>query len=228
MRRWLRRGAHRSARCPEPAVDEGVFEDVDPIGEDAVHPGVDQPLHLDPVVDGPHVDVLARAMHGVDQAAGQDLQPAAEDPAVDRQLQDRGRRVEHRGQPGHEPIHGDAGRTGGAGDAGAEQSAESVQAADAEGTHADPVVRVVLSDRRGQQIDRGRRLGVDVEPGVGERPPAAPASVGMPSRPPIRARRIVSYDVRPIGPRASVTRSSRASWNATSTPSEVACTSVSR
>ena len=113
--RGLGRDAHRSAPVQRPRSTQGVLEHVDPIGEDAVHPGVDQPLHLDAVVDRPHVHVLAGAVHRVDQAAGQHLQPATEDPTVDRQLQDRGRGVEHGGHPGHEPVHGDADRAGGAG-----------------------------------------------------------------------------------------------------------------
>ena len=54
------------------------------------------------------------------------------------------------------------------------------------------------------------------------------SSRGMGSVPAIRASATVRYGSRAIRPPRSVTRSSVRSWNATSTPSAVACRSVSR
>ncbi len=54
------------------------------------------------------------------------------------------------------------------------------------------------------------------------------AIVGTACSPAMRARRISSAVSRESSPWLSVTRSSTASWKASSTPSLVACTSVSR
>ena len=102
-----------------------------------------------------------------------------------------------RGQPGCEPVDGDARAGWRPRRPGAEPAAQPVQPADAERADADPVVRVVGRDRVGQQVDRRRRLGVDVEPGLGERRRTARRAVGIGSTPPIRA--VGDLGVRQLG-----------------------------
>ena len=179
------------------------------------------------VVDGPDVYVIARAVDGGDQLRGQRFGISRPSTSPVTGICSAAPGVQDRGKPGEETVGGHPHTAGRGRHPPAEPAAQAVQPADAERGDADPVVRLVLGDRVGQQIDGGGGLGVDVEPGVREGLNSS-LSRGMGSRPWIRASATSVYGSSRDRAGAVGDPVQLGSWKASSTPSAVACTSVSR
>ena len=206
-------------------VVEDLLQHRRAVGHDPVDAEVEQADHLARVVDGPHVHVHAPAggprrpasavtTGGVAVGGGSWAQGAGR--LVDL-LGRRRRPARAASEPAGPERRADAGQGG----------PDPGDALVGERADADPVDGVGAAQDLDQRLDGGVVLGVDVDPQVGPGAEqvleqrdgldavdpglAAPPTTGSSAMAPVR----------------SVTRSSTSSWNASSTPSAVTCTSVS-
>ena len=188
-----------------------------------------QPLDGRLVVDGPHVHLLAAPVGRRTRPGGGDPDRAPADPGRQRHLQGRRGGVEDPGEPGREAVQHDPARAGGRRRRGAPSRRRSrcSRAGENELTHTRSYASC-SPIASGEQVDRRLGLGVDVEAGRRGRPRAARRRWGS-GRARRSGRRASSATVRSAdGARTVVTRSSSGSWKASSPPSGVAWTSVSR
>ncbi len=219
-------GAHEWSP-PLSALHEYLLEYVGPVGDQTIDAEVEELVHLLGLVDGPHVHVGATTVGVTHQRTRDHREPS---PSM-RHL--KGRDPSSGEPPGRPPRgqrqeQGDLRRAGRRGHLPAAGAPERIQPPLGERADADPVVAPGVVEQLRQRLDGRGRLDVDVEPAVRE----LLEQLGH------RRYGVLAGDPRGRAPRQavsrartpcrSVTRSSTGSWKASSTPSLVAWTSVSR
>ena len=209
-----------------PRADEHLAQQVGAVGDQPVDPEVEQLVHLAGLVDGPHVHRAGRRRARAHEAGAWPPGP----PAAVGHLQ-RGPAAAARasGGPGQNCSAATSGGDAAVGDPAGRECLRNrrIRRGEKDPTHTRSWAGRGSSSRASgrtaaaalmSMLNRTRREPLE------QRPPWSGSAPGRRSARPATSTSPASSSL----PVRSVTRSSAASWKASSTPSRVACTSVSR